>query len=50
MQDGKAYEGNQQYAGQGVVKWCAFCQKHRPVGGQKKTPRGWKCKSCQEKQ
>lgn len=28
--DGTPYEGNQQFKGQGIVKWCAICDVHRP--------------------
>lgn len=33
MQDGSLYEGNQQYMGIGIVKWCALCGVHRAQDG-----------------
>lgn len=31
---GEAYEGNNTFKGQGIVKWCAVCGKHRAqLGG-----------------
>lgn len=28
--EGLPYEGNQQFRGNGIVKWCAICGTHRP--------------------
>lgn len=34
MKDGSVYQGNQQFKGTGIVKWCAICGIHRPqLGG-----------------
>ncbi len=27
------YEGNQQFQGMGVMRWCAICAIHRPLEG-----------------
>ena len=31
--DGTLYEGNQQYAGAGIMRYCPLCGKHRATGG-----------------
>lgn len=34
VKEGEMYEGNQEYAGLGIVKWCALCKVHRSqLGG-----------------
>jgi len=33
MTTGELYEGNQQFAGTGITKWCALCGKHKTPGG-----------------
>jgi len=33
MTDGTEYVGNQQFKGNGVVRWCALCGVHKPVLG-----------------
>jgi hypothetical protein len=34
MRDGSEYTGIQQFAGSGIVKWCAICGTHRTqLGG-----------------
>ena len=47
MRDGTEYTGNQQFAGMGVVKWCAICNNHKSqLGGtirQVMGGRHWVC-------
>ncbi len=31
--EGVLYEGNQQYAGAGIMRYCPLCGKHRATGG-----------------
>ena len=46
--DGRAYEGNQQFAGQGIKRSCAKCQQHKTSAGFKLVkPWGMTCKECQ---
>jgi hypothetical protein len=33
LRDGRAYTGNQQYAGNGTLRSCAKCGQHKPVAG-----------------
>jgi hypothetical protein len=33
VQDGTAYTGNQQYRGNGILRYCAYCKCHKSTGG-----------------
>jgi len=47
LRDGRPYEGNQQFAGNGIVRSCGKCGKHFPPGQMKlKKPWGVCCPSC----
>lgn len=45
--DGKPYEGNQMFMGNGVQRSCSKCGTHHPPGKLKKlAPWGLCCESC----
>jgi len=53
MIDGTEYSGNQQFKGNGIVRWCAICGSHRQqLGGTIKFVLGgrqWVCEKHKEK-
>jgi hypothetical protein len=47
LRDGRAYTGNQQYAGNGTLRSCAKCGQHKPVAGfGLRRPWGMVCGGC----
>lgn len=47
MKDGSIYEGNQQFQGSGIVKYCPLCGSHKPqLGGHIKHVMGMRTWVC----
>lgn len=47
--DGKLYEGNQMFQGNGLQRSCMRCARHKPPTGGRKTRIGWVCRDCLER-
>jgi hypothetical protein len=47
--EGKPYTGNQQYAGNGMVRSCGKCGRHKPIAGfGLRRPWGMVCGECKK--
>lgn len=49
VQGGVPYTGNQQYKGNGILRYCAYCECHKPTGGGRmafvSSVKQWVCKA-----